>query len=150
MAAGRRRATGHPHRRQMIDALEPMQIAEQQLAAPNRCVAAVAGAVVDRSERGLDDAVLGKTGGQMGVMVLDPDELDALALERVFRRQIFRVKVVDDDFRTNREEPFEVHDSLAERAERLVVLEVADVMADPRAIALGDAERALQLGAAGQ
>ena len=37
-----------------------------------------------------------------------------------------------------------------ERAERLVVLEVADVVADPRAAALGDAEGVLQLGPAGE
>ena len=44
----------------------------------------------------------------------------------------------------------EVLDPVGERAQRLVVLEVADVVADPRAFALGQAERVLELGAAGE
>ena len=48
------------------------------------------------------------------------------------------------------EEPLEVRDALAEGRQRLGVAQVADVVADPRARALGEAERALELGAARQ
>ena len=41
-----------------------------------------------------------------------------------------------------------MRDALGEGAERLRVAQVADVLADPRAAALGEAERALELGAA--
>ena len=55
----------------------------QQLAAPDGPVEPVAGAVEDRADRRPGDAVLGQARGQVGVMVLDADELDAVALERV-------------------------------------------------------------------
>ena len=70
--------------------------------------------------------------------------------ERVARRQVVRVQVVRDDRGRHREQPLEVVDPGAVRRERLPVLEVADVVADPRAAALGEAERALELGAARQ
>ena len=51
------------------------QVADQQLAAPDRAVGAVAGAVVDRPQRGAGMAVLGQAGGEVGVMVLHADEI---------------------------------------------------------------------------
>ena len=95
-------------------------------------------------------AVLGETCGEVGVVVLDADELDALALEGVLRGQVLRVEVVHDDLGLDGEEAPEVLDALGEGAQRLVVLEVADVVADPGARAARQAERVLQLGAAGQ
>ena len=49
--ADRRVAAGHPHREQRAGALEAAQVADQQLAAPDRAVGAVAGAVEDRPDR---------------------------------------------------------------------------------------------------
>ena len=60
------------------------------------------------------------------------------------------MQVVRDDRGLDREQPLEVRDAVRERAQRLAVLEVADVVADPRARAPGDAEGALELGAAGE
>ena len=60
------------------------------------------------------------------------------------------MKVVRHQLRPDREQPLEVRDALDERAQRLVVAEVADVVGDPRPPAPGQAEGALQLGAAGQ
>ena len=51
---------------------KPAQVAAQQLAAPDRAVGAVAGAVVDRARRRLD-AVLGEARREVGVVVLDGD-----------------------------------------------------------------------------
>ena len=68
---------GMPHRPQVPGALEARQVADQQLAAPDRAVGAVAGAVVDRPDRRAGLAVLGQAGREVGVMVLHPDELDA-------------------------------------------------------------------------
>ena len=87
----------------------------------------------------------------MGVVVLHADELDALALERVLASRGSRGAGRGRRPRgVDREQALEVLDALAEGAQRLVVLEVADVVADPGALALGEAEGALQLGAAGQ
>ena len=86
--ADRLLAAGHADRMQVPDALEAAQVAVQQLAAPDRAVGPVAGAVVDRADRGLRLAVLGEAGGEVGVVVLHADVLDAVALERVRGRQV--------------------------------------------------------------
>ncbi len=46
----------------------------------------------------------------MGVVVLDRDGLDSVALERVARRQVVRVQVVGDHRGLDREQPLEVLD----------------------------------------
>ena len=86
----------------------------------------------------------------MRVVVLDGDALHPVARQRVGGRQVVRVQVVRDDLRRHREQPLEVRDAVLERAERLGVLEVADVVRDPGAAAAGQAERALELGPAGK
>ena len=69
-------------------------------------------------------------------MMLDADQLDALALERVLGRQVVGVQVVCDDLRRDRKQPLEVLDAVGERAQGLVVLKVADVVRNPRAAPL--------------
>ena len=143
--ADRRLAAGHAHREQRPHALEPAQVAAQQLAAPHRPVGAVPGPVVDRPQRRPGLAVLGQARGQVRVVVLHAHEIDIRALERELRRQVLGVQVVGDDLGLHREQPLEVRDARDEGAQRLVVLQVADVVAHPRPRALGHAERALQL-----
>ena len=109
---GRRRACRTGHR--CAGALEAVEVADQQLAAPDRAVGAVAGAVVDRPDRRAALAVLGQARGEVGVVVLDADVLDALARQRVGRRQVVGVQVVGDDLRRDREQPLEVRDALGE------------------------------------
>ena len=92
----------------MTDPLEPAQVAEQQLAAPDGAVLAVAGAVVDRTDRRPPLAVLGQRGGEVGMVVLDADVLDALALERVCGGQVAGMQVVRDDAWLDREQPLEM------------------------------------------
>ena len=84
------------------------------------------------------------------MVVLHGHELHALAVERVGRREVVGVQVVRDDLRDDVEEPLEVRDALAEGGQRLGVAQVADVVPDPGARALGQAEGALELRAAGQ
>ena len=143
-------AAREPYGRQMPDARERPQVAEQQLAAPRDAVGTVPGPVVDRADGGAGEAVLGQARREVRVVVLDADELDAVALERIARGQVLGVQVVRDDLGTHVEEPLEVRDALAERRQRLGVAQVPDVMADPRPPAAGDAERALELRAAGE
>ena len=55
--------------------------------------------------------MLGEDGGQVGVVVLDADELDVGPLERVLGGQVFRVEVMGDHLGRDREEPLEVLDA---------------------------------------
>ena len=71
-------AARHADRVQVGRALEAGQIADEDLAAPDRAVGAVAGAVVDRADRRAGLAVLGEARGEVRVVVLDGDELDAV------------------------------------------------------------------------
>ena len=66
----RRLAARHPHREEQAHALEALEVAEQELPAPDRAVVSVAGAVEDRADRGSGLAVLREAGRQVGVVVL--------------------------------------------------------------------------------
>ena len=132
----------------MAHAREAAQIADQQLAAPHRPVAAEPAAVVDRADRAAGLAVLGQDRGQVSVVVLDADVAHPVALQCVARRQVVGVQVVRDDLGGDGEQALEVRGAVGEGEERLVVAQVADVVADPGPRPLGDAERALELGAA--
>ena len=83
-------------------------------------------------------------------MVLHAEVPEPRALERVARREVVGVQVVRDHLGRDGEQALEVLDALAEGPERLVGPQVADVGPDPGPSALGQAEGALELGAAGQ
>ena len=83
-------------------------------------------------------------------MVLHPEVLEPRAVERVARREVVGVQVVRDHLGRDGEQAPEVLDALAEGPQRLVGPQVADVGPDPGPSALGQAEGALELGAAGQ
>jgi hypothetical protein len=89
--------------------------------------------------------VLGQARAEVRMVVLDRDVLDALPGQRVGGREVVRVEIVHDNLGRDREQVLEVRHALGEGAERLDVLEVADVVRDPRAPPAGDAERALEL-----
>ncbi len=84
------------------------------------------------------------------MVVLHADELDTLEIDGVLRRQVVGVQVVGDHLGVDAEEPAVVLDALGEGPHGLVVLEIADVVADERAVVLGQTERVLQLGPAGE
>ena len=95
------------------DALEAVEAADQQLPAPDRAVGAVPGRRRRSRRRPVRLAVLGERRRQVGVVVLDADEPDAVALERVLGREVLGVKVVRDDLGRHREQALEVLDPLA-------------------------------------
>ena len=132
----------------MAGALEAREVPHQQLPAPDRPVDPQPRTVVDRSDRPPALPVLGQARGEVGVVMLDAHELHALALQRVSGGEVVRVQVVDHHLGLDREQRFEMGDPLAEGAQRLPVPQVADVVPDPCARALGQAERALELSAA--
>ena len=93
--ADRRLAARQRHGLEPGDPLEAGEVAAQQLAAPERPVGAVAGAVEDERQRRAGLAVLGQARGGVRVVVLHADELRVL-LERPLRREVVGVEVVGD------------------------------------------------------
>jgi hypothetical protein len=94
--------------------------------------------------------VLGQTGRQVSVVMLNGDVFDVRAIERIGRGQVVGMLVVGDDLRRHREQALEMSDALTERGQRGVVVEIPDVVTDPGSGAFGHAEGVLLLGSAGQ
>ena len=84
------------------------------------------------------------------MVVLDADQGGAVEVHRVLGGQVLRVQVMRDQLGGDPEQPPEVPDALGERPQRLVVLQVTDVVREERPVLAAQAERVLQLGAAGQ
>ncbi len=136
---------------QQPGALVAAEAAGQQLPAPDGAVRPVAGAVVDRADRRALLAVLGEAGGEVRVVVLHRDLLDALALQRVLGREVLRVQVVGDELRRRprrgaRSARRPRGTSAASRSSRRSPM----WWPTQARVALGEAEGALQLGAAGE
>ena len=72
-------------------ALEAARVPYQELPSPHRAVRAVPGAVEDRPHRPAGLAVLRQTGGEVGVVVLHANGLNALTLEGVLGGEVLRV-----------------------------------------------------------
>ena len=82
--------------------------------------------------------MLGHAGGDVGVMMLHADARQSVAfgpLPHVARRQVVRVEVAGQGLDLDAEQALEVLDPALEGAQRLVVLQVADVMADEGVVA---------------
>ena len=79
-----------------------------------------------------------------------PTFTGSAARERVARREVVRVQVVGDHLGPDAEEALQPLDLLLERAAGLEVVEVADVRPEPGLVARGEAERVLEVGAAGE
>ncbi len=148
--ADRLGAAGQPHRQQRARPLEAGEVADQELAAPDRAVGAVARCRRRSRRRPAGSPCSASAAARWAWWCWTPTGSTSLALERVLGRQVLGVQVVRDHLGRDGEQPLEVLDAVGERPQRLVVLEVADVMADPGARALGHAEGVLELGAAGQ
>src|SRR5438067_5235835 len=131
-------------------AREGAEVADEKLSSPARAIGSVARSVVYGAHGRTALAVLGQYRREVRVMVLHAYEVHVVALERVRRGEVVRVQIVRDDARGHREQVFEMGDPLAEGAQRLPVAQVPDVVRHPRSLATRQAERALQLGAAGQ
>ena len=91
----RRLTAGQRHRVEPGEPLEALEIAMEELAAPDRPVGAKARAVEDERERRALLAVLGEARGRVRVVVLDADERQALLL-RPLRREVLRMQVAGD------------------------------------------------------
>ena len=83
------------HRYQVSEALELLEVAAQQLAAPERPVGSVTRPVEDERKSWAGFAVLGEARGRMGMVMLNAYEL-CILLERPLGGEVLRVKVVRD------------------------------------------------------
>ena len=128
----------------MRDALERGEVAAQQLAAPERPVGAVAGAVEHDRERLARLAVLGEARRGVRVVVLHLDERQPL-LVRPRRREVAGMQVARDRGRLDAEHVEVEREVGAEGAVGGLGVEVAEVRREERVGAAHDAERALQL-----
>jgi hypothetical protein len=139
----------------MAAAFEGGEVGHQELTAPDRAVGAVAGPVEGHPDHRaarpvVSPAVIGQAGGDVRVMVLDPEQVHVGQVERVLGGQVLRMQVMGHDLRVDVEQPAEMLDALGERAQGLGVLQVPDVVGDKGVAILGQAERVLQFGPAGQ
>ena len=131
------------------DALERREIAAQQLAAPQRSVGAVPGAVEHQRQRRAGEAVLGQARGGVGVVVLHADQLGVLALAPS-GREVVGVQVVRDHVGADVEHREVEREIGAERARRPARCRGRRGGATGTRGRRADAERALQLGADGE
>ena len=127
----------------MADALKLRQLGDQKFAAPDSAVEPEPEPIECDADRRTLRAVIGQACGNMGMMVLHADELDAFQFERVFRREVLRMQVVGDNLRLYVEQPSKMIDTLTERAQGFKIFQVADVMRDESMLPLRDAKRVL-------
>ncbi len=148
--AGRRVAAGHGQVAEVAGAAEASGIAEQEFPPPDPTVGAVADAVEDHPDRLLFHAVFGQAGGQVGVVVLHRQPRQIATRFGVAGRGVVGMEIVGDQLRGDAEDLLQVVDGSGEGILDLGVLQIADVLAQISAIALGEADGVLQLGAEGQ
>jgi len=132
---------------------EAVVIGQEHLAAPDRAVRAVAGAVEGEADhrQAAVQAVFRHDRGDVGVVMLHMQVLQAIGVvRRPAAGQVARMEVADDPLRPRAKDGLEVLDRLLECIERLEVLHVADVLAHEGVIVAREAERGLELAAHGQ
>jgi hypothetical protein len=109
-------------------ALEAREASHQQLATPHGGVASVAAAIVDHAHGRALLAVLAEHGGEMGVVMLHPQELHPGTLQGVSGGEVVGVQIVHEHLGADGEQRFEVLRSPAEGAQGLPVAQIADVV----------------------
>ncbi len=127
----------------------------QEFTTPDGPVVAVARAVEGDADdcRVARQAVFGHAGGNVGMVVLDANSRQPLArrpLQRVARGQVVGVKVVGHRRRLDTEQPLQVGHAVLKGQQRLVILQIADVVTQEGVVVAGQAEGVLQLCPRGQ
>ena len=139
--------------REGLDGAEPPEalvVGEQELAAPDRAVGAVARAVERDADDGRLLVVLGHAGEDVRVVVLDFEERHAGLLGERFgdgRSVVARVQVAGDGLRAVLEQGFHELDGILEREHGAQVAHVADVRRRVEEVAAREAEGVLELAA---
>src|SRR6185295_16475981 len=119
-------------------------------AAPDRAIQTVARAVEAHADRRTLEPVLAEAARHVRVVMLDGDCLQAiapLALVRIARGCVVRMKVVHDAFGFDLEQPLEVAERVFERALSGKLLQVAEMRAGRHVALAAEREYALQISA---
>ena len=143
-------ASGQRDVAKMRAPLEAGKIRHQEFPAPDLAVGAEAGSIERHADHLIGDSVLGHAACDVGVMVLHADLFDARHVERQLGAEVHGVKIVGHRHGRDPEQFFHALQRFLEEHQRFVVLQVADVLAQEGVVFLRQAERVLQLGAAGE
>ena len=135
------------------DAARPQmrrRIAEQQLAAPDAPVIAVAGAVIADADHALRHAVFRHARENMRIMMLHFQQRDAACFGNLLRsrhRIVQRMHIADDRLRLRFEQTAHPVNRFAQRVNRPDIRHIADIGRRIEQAALCDAERIFQFAA---
>ena len=138
---------GHADVLDVIPALVAAQIGHQELPAPDGAVLPVTRAVHAHAEHRSLAAVLRKTGGDVGVMVLDLDQLDpprGAQLSRKGGGGVVRMHVADHDLRLDPQQAAELLEALREIRPVVCIAHVADVLRQEHAPPARHGERVVK------
>ena len=98
----------------MADALKLRQVRDQKFAAPDSAVEPESKPVESDPDRRSLLSVISKACSDVRMMMLHADELDALKVEGVFRRQILGMQIEGDDLGSYAEQSSKMIDAFAE------------------------------------
>ncbi len=130
-------------------------VTNQEFSTPNCAVRAVASAVKSCPDDRLigGEPVFRHASRDVGVMVLDPDGLQAFflpALARITGSQVIGMQVVGQQLGLDAEELLDMGDPVPKGLQGLVIFQVADVMAEEGVVLTGEAKGVFQLPASRQ
>jgi hypothetical protein len=135
---------------QMCGAYETVpHAADEELTSPDRPIVAIACAIERHTDHACRQLVtLGEDARDVSPVVLNGDRCATTQCERKRGRRILRVQVVRDDRIRDiyLEDRQDIGDGLAEGEARVVVLQVADVLADTGLSVHHQRDRVLQVG----
>ena len=149
--ADRRVAAGQGQVFEVRGARQAVVAADEPLAAPNRAIVAVAGAIerdADHRSAVARVAVIRQTRGDVRAVMLHPPRSGQAVLARVrlgeARGQIVRVQIADHGFRLDAEQVLVRRQRRFVVLQRFQVLHIADVLADEGIGVAGEGERVLE------
>src|SRR5258707_20128 len=124
----------------MRPAFKAGKIRHKKLTTPDLAVGAVSRAVQGYPNHLFTQVVFCHATRDVGVVVLDTDLFHSILLERKLRAHVERMEVVGDRSRLHAEQLLQIGEGLLEEQQRLVILEIADMLAQKSVTALGETE----------
>src|SRR5262249_42158467 len=115
----------HGHLLEGADALEPVEIRQQEFAAPDVPIRAIARAVPRDADHTRIDPVVGQATRDVRVVMLDRHETYIVKHPRVGRRPIAGMEIMSDDAGREIEQALEMADGLRPATVGALVAEIA-------------------------
>ena len=135
---------------EMSGAFEILIAGDEHFSAPYLSVGAEAGAIEGKANHAAFEMVLDHAAGDVSVMVLHADQLHSTLPQSPFGRKVIRVQIIGDDLRLDFKNAFEVLDGLVEEGITFDIFQIANVLAQERMLALGEADGVLKFASHGQ